>query len=107
MAGTILVQYRVEGQTDMSVEYADRLAGESLELLLDDPPEAGTRVEVRVSSPVGGEVVERHGVIGQVGPGRVQIHLEPATAEMETRYQALLRDLSTRDILTEDLIYNG
>lgn len=102
MSDTILVQYRVDGETRYETDYARDLDGDGCRLQTDLP--AGTTVMVRLPLSETSELMERLGRVEGTGADAYVRFIDGSDSDRETISMSV-QSRDALDLPTEDLLY--
>ncbi|MEM1024890.1 MAG: hypothetical protein AAGD10_17260 [Myxococcota bacterium] len=103
MNESVLVQYRIDGESSLKTDYASEVTESGLLLSASLPP--GTSVFVRLPVHSNPEIVERVGrVEGQRGR-QIYVRFQEGQDEDTQTLSLAVQTRDTLDIPTEDLLY--
>lgn len=103
MSESVLVQYRIDGESALKTDYASDVTESGLMLSASLP--AGTSVFVRLPVHSNPEIVERLGRVESQQGQRIYVRFEEGQDEDTETLNLAVQTRDTLDIPTEDLLY--
>lgn len=101
-AAAFLIQFRPDGSDGFQTEYA-KYTGDDVIVILDVQLEVGALLKLRLPNRKTGELSETTGRVVSKGAAGTSVRFE----EMSESVSAMMKNASSSELPTEDLLYAG